>query len=67
MAQGFCLEIYRDLATDTVYVLAGRDKYGVHLRDLDSEPGDPAGVVVVGEWEFWAAKTQGRITSVPID
>ena len=33
---------------------------GVTLRDLDSELGDPDGVVVVGEWGLWNAVQSGR-------
>jgi hypothetical protein len=33
----------KDVTTGTVYVLAWRNRQGVTLRDLDSEPGDPNG------------------------
>ena len=54
------LAIYKDVATGSVYVLAWRDHQGVALRDLDSEPGDPGGVIVVSEWELWEAIQAGR-------
>ncbi len=44
----------------TVNVLAHSNRHGVTLRDLDSEPGDPAGVVVISEWNLWAAVSAGR-------
>lgn len=66
MTKHSVLDIYRETVTGVVYVLAGRDKHRVHLRDLDSEPGDPAGVVVMGEWEFWVAKTQGHLNRIPL-
>ena len=47
------LTLYRDTATSTVYVVASRDRRGVTLRDLASEPGDPRGVIVVSEWWLW--------------
>jgi hypothetical protein len=52
--------LYKDVATGAVYVLASRDHCGVTLRDLDSEPGDPDGVVVVSEWGLWDAVQSGR-------
>jgi hypothetical protein len=52
--------IYKDTVTETVYVLARRDRIGVTLRDLDSEPGDPDGVIVVSEWALWEAVETGR-------
>ena len=54
------LALYRDTATGTVYVLAWRNSQGVTLRDLESEPGDPNGVLVVSEWELWQAVQTGR-------
>ena len=54
------LAIYKDTATETVYVPAWRDRHGVTLRDLDSEPGDPEGVIVVSEWSLWEAVSAGR-------
>ena len=42
--------LYKDVATGAVYVVASRGHQGVTLRDLDSEPGDPEGVIVVSEW-----------------
>lgn len=66
MAACGTLEMYRDMDTDTVYVLAGRDRLGVHLRDLDSEPGDLAGIVTWGEWDFWAAVRQRRIERIDL-
>jgi hypothetical protein len=54
------LAIYKDTATGTVYVLASRDHRGVTLRDLESEPGDPDGVIVVSEWDLWQAVQTGR-------
>ena len=54
------LAIYKDTATGTVYVLAHRGHQGVTLRDLDSEPGDPDGVIVVSEWALWQAVKKGR-------
>ncbi len=52
--------LYKDVATGAVYVVASRGHQGVTLRDLDSEPGDPDGVVVVGEWALWDAVQSGR-------
>ena len=52
--------LYKDVATGAVYVLASRDHCGVTLRDLDSEPGDPDGAMVVGEWALWEAVQSGR-------
>ena len=54
------LAIYKDVATGTAYVLAARDHHGVTLRDLDSEAGDPDGVIVVSEWGLWDAVQSGR-------
>ena len=54
------LVLYRDIAAGTVYVLAHRNRQGVTLRDLDSEPGDPDGVIVVSEWDLWQALQSGR-------
>lgn len=54
------LAIYKDTTTGTVYVLAWRDRQGVALRDLDSEPGDPDGVIVISEWDLWKAVQGGR-------
>lgn len=54
------LVIYKDTATEAAYVLAHRDRQGVTLRDLDSEPGDPDGVMVISEWDLWAAVSAGR-------
>lgn len=54
------LAIYKDLATETVYVLAHRWRHGVTLRDLDSEPGDPDGLLVISEWDLWEAVQTGR-------
>ena len=56
------LAIYKDTTTETVYVVARRDRLGVTLRDLDSEPGDTAGVVVISEWDLWEAVQGGRWT-----
>ncbi|MDA8119643.1 MAG: hypothetical protein M0Z85_06235 [Gammaproteobacteria bacterium] len=52
--------LYKDTTTDAVYVVAWRDRQGVTLRDLDSEPGDPDGVIVVSEWGLWEAVQSGR-------
>ena len=52
--------LYKDTATGAVYVVASRGRQGVTLRDLDSEPGDPEGVIVVGEWGLWEAVQSGR-------
>ena len=52
--------LYKDTATGAVYVVASRGRQGVTLRDLDSEPGDPDGVVVVSEWGLWDAVQSGR-------
>lgn len=54
------LLLYKDLTTGRGYVVAGRDRLGVTLRDLDSEPGDPAGLIVVSEWGLWQAVRTGR-------
>ena len=54
------LVIYKDATTGAVYVLAWRNRQGGTLRDLDSEPGDPAGVVVISEWALWEAVQAGR-------
>ena len=54
------LMLYKDTTTDAVYVVAWRDRQGVTLRDLDSEPGDPDGVIVVSEWGLWEAVQSGR-------
>ena len=54
------LILYMDVATGAVYVVASRGHQGVALRDLDSEPGDPNGVLVVGEWALWEAAQSGR-------
>ena len=54
------LILYMDVATGAVYVVASRDHQGVTLRDLDSEPGDPDGVIVVSEWGLWDAVQSGR-------
>lgn len=54
------LELYRDLATDTVYVLAGRDKCGTWTW----KPRDPEDVVTMGKWEFWVARSKERIVRV---
>ena len=54
------LILYKDVSTGAVYVLASRDHHGVTLRDLDSEPGDPDGVVVASEWGLWDAVQSGR-------
>lgn len=54
------LTFYRDIAAGTVYVLAWRNSQGVTLRDLNSEPGDPNGVIVVSEWELWQTLQSGR-------
>lgn len=52
--------LYKDVATGAAYVLASRDHHGVLLRDLDSEPGDQDGVIVVSEWGLWDAVQSGR-------
>ncbi len=52
--------LYKDTATGAVYVVASRGHQGVALRDLDSEPGDPEGVIVVSEWGLWEAVQSGR-------
>ena len=52
--------LYKDTATGAVYVVASRGRQGVTLRDLDSEPGDPEGVIVVSEWGLWDAVQSGR-------
>ena len=52
--------LYKDTATGAVYVVASRGHQGVTLRDLDSEPGDPEGVIVVSEWGLWDAVQSGR-------
>ena len=52
--------LYKDTATGAVYVVASRGRQGVTLRDLDSEPGDPEGVIVVGERGLWDAVQSGR-------
>ena len=52
--------LYKDMATGAVYVVASRGHQGVTLRDLDSEPGDPEGVIVVSEWGLWDAVQSGR-------
>ncbi|MDA8119539.1 MAG: hypothetical protein M0Z85_05695 [Gammaproteobacteria bacterium] len=54
------LAIYKDMTTGTVYVLAWRDHRGVTLRDLNSDPGDPDGVIMVSEWDLWQAVQTGR-------
>ena len=54
------LTIYRDVTTGAVYVLSTRDRRGVTLRDLASEPGDPRGVIVVSEWWLWQEVRAGR-------
>ena len=54
------LLLYKDLTTGCGYVVAGRDRLGVTLRDLDSDPGDPAGLIVVSEWGLWQAVQVGR-------
>ena len=54
------LAIYKDTTTGAVYVLAHRGRHGVTLRDLDSEPGDPDGVIVISEWDLWQAVQAGR-------
>ena len=54
------LMLYKDTTTDAVYVVAWRDRQGVTLRDLDSEPGNPDGVIVFSEWELWEAIQSGR-------
>ena len=54
------LTIYKDIATETVYVLAHRGRHGVTLRDLASEPGDPDGLRVISEWTLWEAVSAGR-------
>ena len=51
--------LYKDTA-GAVYVVASRGHQGVTLRDLDSEPGDPEGVIVVSEWGLWEAVQSGR-------
>ena len=53
------LVIYKDATAGTVYVLAHRNRHGVTLRDLDSEPGDPDGVIAVSEWTLWEAVQAG--------
>ena len=45
--------LYKDTATGTVCVLASRDHRWVIMRDLNSDPRDPDGVVVVSEWGLW--------------
>lgn len=52
--------LYKDLSTGHAYVVAWRDRLGVILRDLDSEPGDPPGLIVVSEWGLWQAVRTGR-------
>ena len=52
--------LYKDTATGAVYVVASRGHQGVTLRDLDSEPGDAEGVIVVSEWGLWDAVQSGR-------
>ncbi len=52
--------LYKDLAAGRSYVVAWRDRMGVTLRDLDSDPGDPTGLVVVSEWTLWQAVRTGR-------
>ena len=51
--------LYKDVATGAIYVAASRGHQGVTLRDLDSEPGDPDGVVVVSEWTLWQSLHAG--------
>jgi hypothetical protein len=53
------LMLYKDVTTGAAYVLSSRDHRGVTLRDLDSEPGDPDGVIVVSEWGLWDAVQSG--------
>ena len=52
--------LYRDLGTGTVYVFVDRTRRGVRLRDLNSEPDDPSGVVTLGEWDLWQRLACGR-------
>lgn len=52
--------LYKDAATESVCVIARRDRRGVVLRDLASEAGDPDGVIVVSEWAPWLAVRSGR-------
>ncbi|RCN59101.1 hypothetical protein [Acidiferrobacter thiooxydans] len=59
-------QLYRDTATGAIYVLVGRDRKGVYLRDLDSTPGDPMGVTTLGEWAFWLALDQRQLERVPL-
>jgi hypothetical protein len=54
------LAVYKDVTTEAVYVTPWRNRQGVTLRDLDSEPGDPEGVIVVSEWGLWEAVQSGR-------
>lgn len=43
----------------TIYVLDHRDHCGVVLRNLDSEPGGPAGLILVSEWALWQTLSIG--------
>lgn len=54
------LVFYRDITTGTVYVVASYCRQGVTLRDLESEPGDASGLLVVSEWDLWQALQSGR-------
>ena len=54
------LMLYQDLGTGAAYVLVDRTRRGVRLRDLNSEPGDPSGVVTLGEWDLWQRLACGR-------
>lgn len=53
------LTVYKDATTGAVYVLSHRNRHRVTLRNLDSEPGDPAGMIVISEWALWKALRSG--------
>lgn len=66
MGESF-LDFYRDTRTGDVFVWAGHDGRYVRLRFLDSEPGDPDGVLEYDGSTFLSLVRRGVLERIGWD
>ena len=64
---GLSLELYRDTRTGDVFVRVPHEEVGcpIHLRFLDSAPGDPEGVLTYDIRTFLRLVATGVLESIP--